>query len=305
MKCRPLTSLRNLIIGFLLLGALSGSAGPSVAGVFQLTTGPGEPFIVVHPPGYDGTGGILEVRVCASSGIERMEPAIIEALEIWNDLSPSLGNCQGCRTWEEPEDPATSMLPSPMAGVLIHELGHCAFGLDHSNWTEDGNGDTSYSNTADAVTIVDGPDLIPGTSDDEVTPLPGARLVHWFRKSDNDPFVVDATVIDSSSYSRRIVDLMKLGHAWPSNANRFSGDLRGADDTQAVMYSGITRGQRFTSLAADDVNTVKFAGLFDIHYRLVPFFTSDRLRIRINSEIEGSWDVIFADGFESGTIEKW
>jgi hypothetical protein len=32
-------------------------------------------------------------------------------------------------------------------------------------------------------------------------------VIHWFRKQDNDPFVIDATELGTSTFTRRILDL--------------------------------------------------------------------------------------------------
>ena len=218
-----------------------------------------EPFIVVHPPGYDGsTGGVLEVRVCAPIGLQHTGPAIREAILRWNERTPTVENCRDCELWEEPANPAYTGDPFSMSSVLIHEIGHCIFGLGHINWDPDTNSSSSFTNTANPLSISEGTDGIRGTADDVVTPLPGADVIHWFRTADNNPFVVDDTVIDSSTYSRRILDLMALGDLWTTSANRAVGDSLGEMNTQAVMYSLLTEGRRYQGLAADDVYTVAY-----------------------------------------------
>lgn len=231
------------------------SASPVLAGVFlraeRSTT---EPFIVVHPSGYDGTGGQIQLKVCATSPTAR--PGLQRAIETWNELSPTTGNCMNCVLIEDTSVPGSG-LPLNMATAITHELGHCAMGLGHTNW-----GDTSFSNSQDAVFIDEGADMIRGSSDDYPWPLPGTRLVHWFRNADNNPVVIDSTYIDADTYTRRILDL-PTGHSWPANANRDVAAALGFSDTQAIMYSDLVEGEYYTGLSADDVNTVKFgmAGL--------------------------------------------
>lgn len=144
-----------------------------------------------------------------------------------------------------------------MASVLLHELGHCAMGLGHVNWSGGAQGGTSYTSTRDVQSWVDGPDGFRGTRDDRPQPLPGSRLIHWFRAADNNPVIVDGTVIDESTYSRAIVDLPS-GDAWPASGNIATSTLLGEVGTQAIMYSAIDREQGYAGLTADDVATVQF-----------------------------------------------
>lgn len=81
--------------------------------------------------------------------------------------------------------------------------------------------------------------------------------VHWFRKADNNPFVVDSTVIDSATYSRSIVNDLPAGHSWAANANRRVGEALGTTNTQAVMYSMQSEAEEKTLLTADDVAMVQ------------------------------------------------
>jgi hypothetical protein len=67
--------------------------------------------------------------------------------------------------------------------------------LGHANW--DDLPLTSFTNSKDAASIDDGLDNIRGSRDDVPSPLPGSRVLHWFRVSDNNPVVIDGTVIDS------------------------------------------------------------------------------------------------------------
>lgn len=310
-----------------------------------------EPFIVAHPPGYEGAGGVVQVDICISSGSAMVSGAVDQAIQTWNDLSATTSNCDGCRLWEEGVGDGDFLY---LNTVLVHELGHCAMGLGHINWNDPSAGNTSFTNSKEADAIDDGPDGVRGTADDFPSPLPGTRLLHWFRISDNDPFVIDETTIDINTYSRRIVDLPP-GSSWPASGNREVGEFLGLESTQSVMYSRGVSGQRFTGLTADDVNTVQFgmsgvdelAGTADdytislvrvddcasadieirfesledelgfcladlapiptmgtqIHYMAVPFPGDERIVVAINSIFR--WDVIFADGFESGDLAAW
>lgn len=124
-------------------------------------------------------------------------------------------------------------------------------GLEHINWMN-----TSFTNSRDASVIDAGSDGIRGSRDDSPLPFPGTRLIHWFRISDNNPFVIDSTVIDGDSFSRRIIDL-PTGDTWPTSGNRDVGQSLGVPGfTHSVMYSAVARGQIYSGLIADDVNTV-------------------------------------------------
>lgn len=96
-------------------------------------------YAIVHPMGYTGTSSPLEVRICIAPGIvgdennESLVGSLQEAIDLWNGLQPSLGNCTGCVTAEEPPPPGTVF---DAASVLVHELGHCGLGLSEINLTE-------------------------------------------------------------------------------------------------------------------------------------------------------------------------
>lgn len=227
-------------------------AVPVQAGSFLDADDPGEaPFVIVHPRGYTGAGGPLTLDICIEASSRTVEPALEAAMKLWNDLVPAALNCSECPLWEEAVQDETA--PHSMNSVLLHELGHCALGLGHPNLAT-----SSFTNTTNHTSIDDGGDDIRGSFDDSPSPLPGARLIHWFRIADNDPVALDATVIDSSTYSRRLLDLPS-GHGWPANANRLVAAAGGFPDTHSVMYDSIAPGQRFLALTADDVTTVRFA----------------------------------------------
>ena len=325
------------------------------AGSFHLSDTTFYPsFIVVHPAPYDGTtGGPLEVKVCIPPGeAEVTRPALEAAIAIWNGLTPTTENCLGCRTIEQ--GPAGTGEPFSMATVLLHELGHCGAGLGHINWEDAAGHDTSFTATQDATAFDAGPDMICGSRDDRPTPLPGSRVLHWFRTADNDPFA-HSLPVDSTTFSRRILDLPG-GHSWPASGNFGVALLLGHVNTQAVMYSHIDEGTTYSALAADDVNTVRFgmAGMdemagtsddytvtflmsdcasadievtytdldggtglgacladleplptdgLEIHHVLTPFHTDPRAVIEINRTKR--FDVVFANGFETGDVSAW
>ncbi len=259
---------------FLALALLSSSS--AWAGVFLCSTSdvgpccdctpsgcdPCNTFIIVHPVGYTsaGIGGEIEIPICIRPGdAPFVQPALVEAIEIWNGLTPTTGNCTDCASADDPNPPGVARMITTMA----HELGHCAIGLEHSNFQAGpgspldnftaGTGITSYD---------DGADNIRGSGDDVATPPPSppppsAVLNHWFRKSDNNPVIIDGTVIDSSTFSKINSDL-PAGSTWPASANRYVADLLGAgDNTQSVMHGVAARDMVYSGLTADDTNTTR------------------------------------------------
>jgi hypothetical protein len=103
------------------------------------------PWAIVHPPGYNGSGGGLEVRVCVDPSPPQNpgDPAnnllagpLEWALGVWNALEPMVNNCGGRRNCEVWEDGATPGGTIHLASTLLHEIGHCAMGLGHPNLRE-------------------------------------------------------------------------------------------------------------------------------------------------------------------------
>jgi hypothetical protein len=226
------------------------------------------PFGITHPLGYTGNETLLQLKICVEPEDAKLEPAVLRAISLWESLTPSSGNCEGCVTWEEEAATYGVRFAYP---TVLHELGHCAMGLDHVDRLWDVNADGNFENTsftlsAEAIltagALDPGTDGVRGSKDDFHLGLGGggqpAESVSWFRRADNDPFIVDpATDIDSASYSRSLSKLPGPEHRWGASANRVVGDLLGYTDSQAVMYAGIGRNQFYSTLGADDVNMVK------------------------------------------------
>lgn len=252
--------MRSNILAVLGLALALVPTPPVEAGVYIGSTDPTtipdppgvyEPYIILHPKGFTGAGTELVVKVCAASIAKQFIPAIQDAIAMWNASTSMTQNCQNCAVWEETRVWGVGTL---LAGaVVIHELGHCALGLDHINL-----GSQSFTNVVESSSVSAGTDGIRGTNDDVVTPLPGARVVHWFRKSDNDPVVVDSTLIDIDTYSRAIIDL-PTNHLWPANANRVVAESLNEANTQSVMYSAAAPDTTYFGLAADEVNMLEMA----------------------------------------------
>lgn len=208
-------------------------------------------FAIVHPYGYTGDPGPISVTVCIEPGSEALLPSLGTAIQVWNNLIATVGNCSGpCLTYGE--TPATG--DKVALDTLLHELGHCALGLGHVNLEG-----YNFTATRDSTSITNGTDLTPGSRDDIVVPLPGSKIIHWFRNQDNDPFVVDALAISNATFSR-VFDNLPSGSLWPASGNRLVGVILGQPQfTQSVMFGLGSRQTVLSGLAADDVNTVKYA----------------------------------------------
>lgn len=230
------------------------------------------PFGVTHPRTFAQMGTTTPVRVCVEStpGAPLYE-VTAWAIEKWNALAARTENCSRCAAIEEPFTPTDPVFPPALSDVILHELGHCALGLDHVNRLWDVDGDGQHDQTSFTLShsvfyptgLKVGPDQIRGSLDDEHL-APFGQLgasVHWFRRSDNDPVIVEPlTPVDIFTYSRDIEgETLPAGHSWAANANRVVASTLGHNGTQAVMYSALREGSIYHGLTADDVSMVKLA----------------------------------------------
>ena len=258
-----------------LLAPLLSLCWPASAGVYLHTSdGTTPPFTIVHPVRFDGSGGELVVSICTDD--LELTGAAQHAIDAWNALAATIENCENC-TVNEDAGPSTGDFDA--ASVVLHEVGHCGLGLDHPDLAIDLDNDTVIDFTSftasdgnDAAKewcsgaqdppfiaeeLCPGADGIRGSADDTQVIQPGAfpESIHWFRIADNNPFVVDSTVIDSQTYSRSVTTHLPQG--WAANANYKVGQDLGVESTQSVMYSSISRTELRRALTADDVSMVK------------------------------------------------
>ncbi len=216
------------------------------------------PFAIVHPLGYDGTQVLIKLDICVESGSEVLVGPVQRAIQMWNQLSSTTGNCSGCVLWEE--NPPTGLLSLP--DTVLHEIGHCAMGLDHPNLAEsefdvDGDGQishTSFTVSAGTALVTDS-NGVRGDAEDQ-HPF-SSQDIAWFRIRDNNPVIVDSIMIDKDTYSRATAVDLPSGHNYAASANRGVAGILGFSNTQSVMYSGIAPGTQYHSLAADEVNMVR------------------------------------------------
>lgn len=232
-------------------------ASTGFAGAFIFA---GESFgvdVVAHPTSYSGQGGTLTVRVCIdplSANAAAMEIPVQNNITIYNRLQPTTGNLVSG---------ANNNIPSghvDFESVALHELGHC-IGLAHVNAASEsglaGN-NQNYTKATDGVNnqldINPGADGIIGSRDDSR----GDDVnLHWYRKSNNNPFTIDATV-DSSSYARALSDL-PVGHSFAANADRTLASSMGFANTEAVMQQLTFTDEAQRTLGHDDVATLLYA----------------------------------------------
>lgn len=87
---------------------------------------------------------------------------------------------------------------------------------------------------------------------------PPAESVSWFRQADNDPFIVDATVIDIGTFSRSLSNLPPPD-TWGASGHLKVALPKGYVESQAVMFGLYQRQQFYMNLLADDANMLKMA----------------------------------------------
>lgn len=224
------------------------------------------PYGITHPATFQDSGGLglPNVRVCVNEAFSgNLSPIVAWAVGKWNALEPVVNNCARCEIVEIGGGPP----PINLASTVLHELGHCALGLQHQGVVIDADGipgreETSYTMSygGAAAFFDDGPDNVRGSRDDDQPAGGGgiAEVVFWFRKANNDPInQVLPKFIDGSTYSRAFADF-PVGTFYPANANHGVAGLLGQSATQSVMWS---RGNDavFFDLSPDDVSMVQMA----------------------------------------------
>lgn len=248
-------------LGFacILLGSVPAPVSP---GVYEFALDPSfAPSLIMHPKDYVGTGGPISIGVCLSPTSAELHDPLLYAMKVWNNFWAKTVNYTGTAYLPGDFPPGPDYVLSAHS-ILLHELGHCAFGLDHVNrvdYAPDPDLHTTYTATKNFATMSAGPDGVPGSGDDIVTVIPsGARNVFWFRLEDNNPFLVAASA-DSTTISRNYQALFPMGQSWPASGNLNVAALLGSPKTQSVMVSQMGSGYDFLYLSGDESNTVRFA----------------------------------------------
>lgn len=271
------------------------------SGAFTYVTSVKNPSVVVHPAGYDGTGGELVVTLALHPDFAEMADevdfsatqaaAIWSSLLIWDEnLAPSI---------EIPEDGGTDFF-----GTLVHELGHM-LGLGHPTLIPEGlelrRGRGKFSTASPGpngrLDLDEGEDGLRGSADDQRGDDINAV---FFKIEDNNPFTLPANgVFDSTTYS---LDVEKLppGHTWPIIGSReVASEIYSREHSENIMVSGgsLTRGQVRRGLTPDDVAGIRYAmsGLDEIQG------TSDDYTLEVEYlGVSDEADVIIRFDLESG-----
>ncbi|WP_143083422.1 hypothetical protein [Nitrosomonas communis] len=228
----------------------------SFAGTFNFAGEEHGVDVITHPPGYSGAGANLTVTLGISPSSIHAEEMVIPIQNIistWNNLLPTINNT----VREGSNVPADHF---DFESVVLHEVGHC-IGLGHPNLASESGLNGANRNFTQSIKGVDsqfnldrGPDSVSGSGDD----LRGDDInLHWFRKSNNNPFNI-ATTVDMTTYSRELSDLPP-GNTFAINADRKVAALFGLQNTEAIMQQGAHAGEAQRTLAADDVATLRLA----------------------------------------------
>ena len=239
---------------------------PAFSGAFLVDTmiQGDSPGAVAHPIGYDGTGGAVTVGVCidpsSPSAAELVVPTE-KAIATINALVPTVG------TYVPPGN--STQVPDghlDAESILLHEISHCV-GLHHGNLGKltapidhmVGHATMSNRGSDGGYSFVFiGGDNFWGSADD----IRGDdENVFWFRKMNNDPFMLPGgppLAYDQTNYSRDLADL-PTGDDYPANGTIRVAETLGYANTKSVMFTATAIDTEFRSLSHDEVTMFRYA----------------------------------------------
>ena len=257
--CAASSRLRSagLLAGLALTALALFAPAPARAGAFVFSGEANGVDVVTHPTGYTGSGGTVSVTVCidpTSANAAEMEIPVRNIVDTWNQRDPITGNLLLGGSNDIPSNGVD------FESVALHELGHC-IGEAHPNLASESNLSDPQANATKSTDGADngfdtnnGADDVYGSSDDlrddDVN-------LHWFRKSNNNPFSI-ANTVDSSTYSRDLADLPS-GDNFAANGDRSVSSLLGVPNTEAVMQQGTFVDEDQRRLSHDDAATLLYA----------------------------------------------
>ncbi|MBT8144453.1 MAG: hypothetical protein KJO55_07115, partial [Gammaproteobacteria bacterium] len=246
--------------------ALSFMPQVAAAGAFIFAGESNGTDVILHPQGYNGSGGVLTVSVCldpttlipAGATISDIEKSIQNNVDVWNQLQPTVGNALQGNANE------IAFNEIDFESVALHEVGHC-IGLAHVNAaSESGLPDSQkdYTKATDGsdntFNLNAGVDGVIGTLDD----LRGDDVnLHWFRLGSNDPGLLPLpSPVDGTTYDRDQSSL-PTGHSFAQNLDRDAAATMGhistsTVKTEAVMQQGSFFDETQRELTADGVATI-------------------------------------------------
>jgi len=225
------------------------------AGAF-ISASESSPNRITHPSGYTGSGGTLVVDVCidsASPNAADMVTPLENAIATWNARDVHTSNLVF--------GGGVPLGTVDFESVLLHELGHC-IGLAHSNLASESGlptADQDYAKSADGGSntfdLAPGTDGLKSTGDDQRGD--DVNFI-WYENGSNDPFEINASVVDSTTYSRALTNL-PTGDTFAATAERNNASAFGASFTEAVMNQGTLLSEEQRLLTADDVSALRYA----------------------------------------------
>jgi hypothetical protein len=233
------------------------AAAPSLAGTFVFAGESNGTDLITHPEAYTGSGGLVRLGVCihpARPHASEMVQPVLNVIDTFNAMTPQLGNLVG---GVNSQVPANNI---DFESVALHELGHCV-GLGHVNLASESGLSADDREYTASVAGEDaryglgaGADSVIGSGDD----ARGDDVnLHWFKRSDNDPFSV-AGVVDQTTYARGL-NALPSGDVFAANGSRALASALGLPASEAVMQQGTHAREAQRALGHDDVATLRYA----------------------------------------------
>lgn len=246
MQLRTILSILSLLALTALL-----APGTALAGGYMFAFLNSITNAVIHPSGYDGSGGTLTVTVCIDPTSANASDMVIRT---WNARVSTTGNV----VFPAPDFPFTSY---DYESLLLHEMGHC-IGVSHPGLGSEsdlGSSDRDFTRSNDGG---DGYDLDSGSDGLIATPddVRGNDVnLNWFRIGINNPFLTSLPAfLDASNFSQGLLDLPDSDNYAAGGSDVVAAHF-GFSDTEAVMHQGQSNAEAQRTLTADELAMVRYA----------------------------------------------